>query len=102
MSSCGPCSQSTMQFGGGCMLPQVPTSSRQTGGAYKVLPQKALDKASIWRNEVKQVQQELKISYRDALKEASKRRQAAGDYKTSRQRYVQRLDATRKTDREYR
>jgi hypothetical protein len=74
----------------------------QSGGDYKEFPEEALDKASKWRAEVKSVQVERGISYREAMKIASQlRHDADPQYKTLKQRYVENLDDQRKSDRDY-
>jgi hypothetical protein len=86
---------------GGCGCGQS-NYSEQQGGAYKELPPEALDKAKIWRDEVKAVQNELGITYKQALQEASKRRKENDDqYKTMEQRYVEHLDSIRQSDKKY-
>ena len=78
------------------------TSNEQTGGDYKKFPASALQKANAWRDEVNAVRAELGISYKDALKVASERRkQNNNNYKTTDQKYVERLDTIRKSNQPY-
>jgi hypothetical protein len=78
-------------------------SKNQMGGDYKMLPPSALSKAADWRKEVLDVQNELGISYKEALSIASQRRREENDaYQTTHQRYVKKLDDLRERDRAYR
>jgi len=88
------------QMGGSCgcgSKSQASLGPIQMGGDYKNLPTSALDKAAIWREEVKKVQTQYGIkSYKEAMKKASDLRKEKDDqYKTMRQRYVEHLDSIR-------
>jgi len=70
---------------------------------YTPDPNPIISKTSNWIREVKSIQKELGISYKEALKEASRRRkQGDSTYKTSAQRYRENLDSRRQSDRGYR
>jgi len=68
-----------------------------SGGAKGVFPSQASDKASAWRAEVKAVQEELGISYKEAMTIASKRRKRdQPSYTTMDERYRKKLQTQRK------
>jgi hypothetical protein len=88
---CGSCSQ----IGGGCS--SCSNALPQSGGGGKILPLLAKTKAQIWIEEVKNVQKELDITYREALSIASHRRKSENDrYITMDDRYVYGLNQKRK------
>lgn len=105
------------QTGGGCgcAAPQVGGAQvaerrrrQQVGGNFSApteTQQAGLDKAAAWRAEVKALREANPgMSYKEALHEASLRRQEGSEYKTVKTRYVQALDKAReerKSDREY-
>jgi hypothetical protein len=75
---------------------------QQRGGDYAKLPPSATDKAAVWRAEVRDVQDELGVSYKEAMSIASERRKGADtSYKTMNERYVEHLDDVRQADRHY-
>ena len=98
---CGKPKRMTEQMGGcGCGKPKRMTE--QMGGDYKHLPDSAKYKAKKWIEEVKMVQDETELTFKEALKEASKRRlQENQQYETSEQRYVRHLNDIRKSEKAY-
>ena len=72
------------------------------GGDYAKFPLSASDKAKIWRQEVNAVKDELGVSYKQALIIASSRRKEKnGEYKTTKEQYVKKLDDKRKNGKIY-